>query len=110
MTDGLRGASDNSMWVAIAAPGVPGGAFLLSDQDIHDCLDAVGIKTPIQQLRLSGHSRGGDSLVASIVQKRITSLSKIDHIFILDATVSRAAQSTEFHNSSVWAFRHPKSR
>lgn len=85
LTHGLRGASDNSMWVLIAAPGVPGGAFLVSDQDIRDCLNAVGIKTPIQQLRLSGHSRGGDSLVTSIVQKKITALSLIDHIFILDA-------------------------
>jgi hypothetical protein len=34
---------------------------------------------------LSGHSRGGDSLAASLLQKKIANLSIIDHVFFLDS-------------------------
>jgi hypothetical protein len=85
LVHGLRGASDSSSWVLIAVRGVKGRAVPISDSDINDCLASIGLPILPSQLRLSGHSRGADSLMASILGKKITNLSIIDRIFILDA-------------------------
>jgi hypothetical protein len=57
----------------------------ISEQEITGCLESVGITGPINSLRLSGHSRGAFGLMNSIVQGKITSLSKIDQVVLLDA-------------------------
>jgi hypothetical protein len=78
LTHGLRGESD---WVTIGVP----SHTTISDRQIADCLASIGIRSPIKSLRLSGHSRGAFSLMNSIVQRKITTLSLIDRIVLLDA-------------------------
>jgi hypothetical protein len=81
LTHGLHGASNQSDWVLIGVP----AHTTISDQEIVDCLASIGIHDPIRALRLSGHSRGAFSLMNSVVQKTITTLSLIDRVTLLDA-------------------------
>jgi hypothetical protein len=81
LTHGLRGASNQSDWVLIGVP----SPMTITDQQILDCLESVGIKSPIKSLRLSAQSRGAFDLLHSIVDKKITTLSLIDRVTLLDA-------------------------
>ncbi len=91
LTHGLRGAAAQSDWVSIGIR----SHSTISDQQIQDCLTAVGLTGPITALRLSGHSRGAFSLLNSVVQKKITTLSLIDRVSILDADEAGASSKTQ---------------
>jgi hypothetical protein len=80
LTHGLRGASAQSEWVTIGVH----SHNVIRDWEITDCLVSIGIRGPIARMRLSGHSRGGESLRTTILQKAITTLSLIDRVFLLD--------------------------
>ena len=84
LTHGLRGASAQSDWVMIAVPAFRARPTI-SDQEIVDCLKSISIYKPMTTLRLSGHSRGAFWLMNSVVQKKITALSLIDRVTLLDA-------------------------
>jgi len=84
LTHGLRGASAQSDWVMIGVPAFP-ASTTISDQEIVNCLKSVTINRPITALRLAGHSRGAFRLMNSITQKKITTLSLIDRVTLLDA-------------------------
>ena len=84
---GLRGSSNQSEWITIAVQGILSGANPISDNDIQNCLKSIGINDSPVALRLTGHSRGADSLVASLIQKKIKDLSLIERIVILDEAV-----------------------
>jgi len=90
LVHGLRSASNNSDWLTIAVRGIPGSARAISDADIRSCLQDVGINGAVAALRLSGHSRGCDSLVASLQPGKITMLSLIDRVVFLDEAVEHA--------------------
>ncbi len=91
LTHGLRGASEQSDWVTIGVP----AHTTISDKQITDCLSSIGITSPIKDMRLSGHSRGAFSLMNSIVQKTITTLSLIDRVTLLDADDNPARNDPE---------------
>jgi hypothetical protein len=80
LTHGLRGASAQSEWVTIAVH----SHNEIRDWEIRDCLSSIGILGPIVRMRLTGHSRGGESLRTTILQKAITTLSLLDRVFLLD--------------------------
>jgi len=90
---GLRGASNQSHWVTIAVPGILNGSNPISEAEILDCLRATDIKGSPKSLRLSGHSRGTDSLMASISLKKITNLALIDRVTFLDEAVEHASSN-----------------
>lgn len=90
LVHGLRSASNTSDWITIAVPGRQGGARSISDADIISCLQGLGLTDPPSSLRLSGHSRGCDSLVASLQPGKITTLSLIDRVVFLDEAVEHA--------------------
>jgi hypothetical protein len=91
LVHGLRSASNTSDWITIAVPGRDGGARPIADADIISCLQGVGLTDPPSSLRLSGHSRGCDSLVASLQPGKITTLSLIDRVVFLDEAVEHVA-------------------
>src|SRR4030095_3401130 len=76
---GLRAASNESDWVTIAVRGIENQANPIGDAQILECLQAVNIKGGPKKLRLSGHSRGADSLFASISSGMIQKLD-IDRV------------------------------
>jgi hypothetical protein len=80
LTHGLRGASAQSEWVTIGVH----SHNVIRDWEIADCLVTVGIRGPVARMRLSGHSRGGESLRTTILQQAITTLSLINRVFLLD--------------------------
>ena len=82
---GLRGASDQSEWITIGVHGIDGSANHISDAQISGCLQSIGINTPPAVIRLTGHSRGCDSLVHTVSQKLIK--TPIDRLVFLDEAV-----------------------
>jgi outer membrane protein OmpA-like peptidoglycan-associated protein len=86
---GLRGASDQSEWITIGVHGILNGSNHISDAQISDCLRSVGINTPPNVIRLTGHSRGCDSVVATVQQKLIK--TPIDRIVFLDEAVEHVS-------------------
>lgn len=94
LVHGLRSASNNSDWITIAVRGVPGGAQPISEADIQSCLQGAGINALPASLRLSGHSRGCDSLMASLQPGKITSIPLIDRVAFLDEAVEHAGSTS----------------
>jgi hypothetical protein len=92
LVHGLRSSSNNSDWITIGVRGIPGGAQPISDAEILSCLQGIGISAEPSLLRLAGHSRGCDSLVASLQPGKITTLSIIDRVVFLDEAVEHASQ------------------
>jgi hypothetical protein len=89
LVHGLRGASDRSQWITIDVPGstLPDGTSIatpFTDADLDDVLGSVGLTGPIDALRLTGHSRGAISLVNAVASKKLTHLSQIDRVVLLD--------------------------
>ena len=87
LVHGLRGASNDSDWITIAVRGVRGNPQKVTDADILDCLRSIQINTPPSALRITGHSRGCESLIASLAPKQITTISLIDRVVFLDEAV-----------------------
>jgi hypothetical protein len=81
LTHGLRGASSQSEWVTIGVH----SHNKIRDWEVRECLTSVGILGPIARMRLCGHSRGGESLRATILEKAIATLNLIDRITLLDS-------------------------
>jgi hypothetical protein len=90
LVHGLRSASNNSDWILIAVRGISGSSRAISDAEIRSCLSSVGVNAAPAVLRLSAHSRGCDSLVASLQPGKITTLSIIDRVAFLDEAVEHA--------------------
>ncbi len=86
---GLRGASNQSEWITIGVPGIGGGANRISDAEITGCLQSIGINTAPRAVRLTGHSRGCDSLVNTVSRRLIT--TRIDRVVFLDEAVEHVA-------------------
>jgi outer membrane protein OmpA-like peptidoglycan-associated protein len=82
---GLRGASDQSEWITIGVEGILNGANTVSDAQISSCLQSLGINSPPEAIRLTGHSRGCDSLMATVSRKLIK--TRIERIVFLDEAV-----------------------
>lgn len=82
---GLRGASNESEWVTIGVPGILNSANTISDAQIAACLHDVGINSAPVSVRLTGHSRGCDSLVQTVVRHLIT--MPIERVVLLDEAV-----------------------
>jgi hypothetical protein len=84
---GLRGASNLTEWITVYVPGttIPGRdktrisvATPFTDADLKACLTAVGIKSPIKRLRITGHSRGAITAVAfASATKQKTALERV---------------------------------
>lgn len=87
LVHGVRGASNDSDWVTITVPGKLNGFVTISDAEIIECLRAAQIDGRPTALRLSGHSRGCDSIWHSVIGKTITTLGIIDRITFLDEAV-----------------------
>ena len=83
---GLRGASKQSEWITIGVPGILNSANSISDSEIQQCLNAVGIHSPPIALRLTGHSRGCDSVLKTVAKGAINK-QIIDRITLLDEAV-----------------------
>jgi hypothetical protein len=79
LTHGLRGPAAASGFVLIGV----GAHKTISDAEITQCLTAVGITGSVTEMRLSGHSRGGEALVRSVLEKKLDK-SKIAHITLFD--------------------------
>jgi hypothetical protein len=79
---GLRSASDNSEWILISVPGIEKGWCTIDRAGILACLTRVGRSAAIDALRLTGHSRGGAGLLASLQRSFIT--GPIERIAVLD--------------------------
>jgi hypothetical protein len=94
---GLRGSSDASLWITIGVPGILDSANTISDAQIRDCLKSVGIGPP-SIVRLTGHSRGCDSLMATLVGKRIT--TPIDRVVFLDEAVEHVPANKKLPDGS----------
>jgi hypothetical protein len=88
---GLRGASDLSDWIMIGVRGISGSANSISDSQIADCLRSIGINSPPVAVRLTGHSRGCDSVINTVSQKLIH--TTIDRITLLDEAVEHVSTS-----------------
>ncbi|HTX76021.1 MAG TPA: DUF4157 domain-containing protein [Terracidiphilus sp.] len=86
---GLRSASDMSDWITIGVRGIDGGANSIKDSQITDCLHSIGIDNAPVAVRLTGHSRGCDSVVKTVSQKLIT--TRIDRIVLLDEAVEHVS-------------------
>lgn len=82
---GLRGASNESEWVTIGVPGILDSANTISDAQITACLQSVGINSAPVSIRLTGHSRGCDSLVRTVERHLIT--KPIERVVLLDEAV-----------------------
>jgi hypothetical protein len=92
LVHGLRSSSNSSDWITIGVRGVSGGAQTISDAEILSCLQGIGCNAPPAMLRLTGHSRGCDSLVASLQPGKITALSIIERVVFLDEAVEHASR------------------
>jgi hypothetical protein len=86
---GLRGASNQSDWITIGVRGIGGSANTISDAQIMQCLQSVGINSAPVSVRLTGHSRGCDSVVATVVGGLIH--TPIDRITLLDEAVEHVS-------------------
>ncbi len=86
---GLRGASADSEWITIGVRGIKDGANTISDVQLSDCLQSLGINNPPVAVRLTGHSRGCDSLVATVSQKLIK--TPIERLVFLDEAVEHVS-------------------
>lgn len=82
---GLRGASDQSDWITIGVPGITDSANKISDAEITACLHSIGIDSTPVAVRVTGHSRGCDSLMNTLTHKLIT--TPIERIVFLDEAV-----------------------
>ena len=92
LVHGLRGASDQSEWITIGVPGITGSANSISDAEISSCLRSIGIDSSPVAVRLTGHSRGCDSLLHTVLQRLIK--APIDRIVLLDEAVERYADGS----------------
>jgi len=90
LVHGLRSATNSSDWITIGVRGISGGARSITDADIRSCLQGIGVLAAPTVLRISGHSRGCDSLVASLAPGKITTLAIIDRVVFLDEAVEHA--------------------
>jgi hypothetical protein len=90
---GLRGASDQSDWITIGVRGILNGANKISDSEISQCLRSIGINTTPVAIRLTGHSRGCDSVVNTVSQKLIS--TPIDRIVLLDEAVEHVSMDSK---------------
>lgn len=88
---GLRGASDQSDWITIGVPGILGSANSISDSQIVDCLRSIGINSAPVAVRLTGHSRGCDSLVNTVSSGLIH--ATIDRVTLLDEAVEHVSNT-----------------
>ncbi|PZV00212.1 MAG: hypothetical protein DCF24_07740 [Cyanobium sp.] len=86
---GLRGASNQSDWITIGVPGISGSANSISDSQIVDCLRSIGINSAPVAVRLTGHSRGCDSLVNTVTRGLIH--TAIDRATMLDEAVEHVS-------------------
>jgi outer membrane protein OmpA-like peptidoglycan-associated protein len=86
---GLRGASAQSEWITIGVHGIDGGANPIGDAQISGCLRSIGITAPPVAVRLTGHSRGCDSLVATVSGKLIK--TPLDRLVFLDEAVEHVS-------------------
>jgi len=89
---GLRGASDASEWILIGVPGAQPGFVSISTSEIQDCLRFIGRTAPIDDLRLSAHSRGYRGL-AETIRRSLVNTSIISRVVIFDANYSSAASA-----------------
>jgi Domain of unknown function (DUF4157) len=89
---GLRGASDESDRVTIGVPGILNSANKISDSEISHCLQSIGINTSPIAVRLTGHSRGCDSLVNTVSQRLIS--TPIDRVVLLDEAVEHVSMKS----------------
>lgn len=87
LVHGVRGSSNDSDWVTITIPGKLDSFETISDAEIIDCLRAANIQGKPTALRLTGHSRGCDSVMATLLGKNIKDLSLIDRVTFLDEAV-----------------------
>jgi hypothetical protein len=94
---GLRGSSDSSLWITIGVPGQVGGANTISDSQIRECLRSVGFGPP-SVVRLTGHSRGCDSLTATVHAKLIS--TPIDRVVLLDEAVEHVDPKAKLPDGS----------
>ena len=92
MLHGLRGASNQSEWITIGVPGLEGGAMTISDAQIANCLHSFGINNPAV-VRLTGHSRGCDSLTTTVLGNLIT--TPIERVVFLDEAVEHVPLNSE---------------
>lgn len=95
---GLRGASNQSEWVTIGIPGILNGANTISDAQIATCLRSVGIVGPPVAVRLTGHSRGCDSVIATLSQHRIS--TPIERVVFLDEAVEHVSSTSALPDGS----------
>jgi hypothetical protein len=89
LVHGLRSASAQSGWITIDVPGsqLPDGTSIatpFTDADLNACMADLGLTGQITSLRLTGHSRGCISLVSAVASKKLTGLSRIDRVVLLD--------------------------
>lgn len=95
LVHGVRGASNQSDWVTIAVPGQVGGSVTIDDAEIIACLRAAGVQGGPTALRLTGHSRGCDSIVATLAGRKIKNLGLIDRVTFLDEAVEHVASGPD---------------
>ena len=86
---GLRGASNNSDWITIGVKGILNSSNMINDSQIVDCLRSIGIHSAPVAVRLTGHSRGCDSLVNTVSRGLIH--TKIDRVILLDESVEHVS-------------------
>jgi hypothetical protein len=83
---GLRGASNATDWITVGVRGSMIGndnvATAFSDADLTACLAAIGVRSPIAKLRITGHSRGAIGAVAYASKTRLT--APLDRVTLLD--------------------------
>jgi hypothetical protein len=94
LVHGVRGASNQSDWVTITIPGQLNSSVMISDDEIIRCLRTADVKGSPTALRLTGHSRGCDSLMATLSAKKIKNLELIDRVTFLDEAVEHAADGS----------------
>lgn len=90
LVHGLRSASRDSEWITIGVRGTQGGATTIRSADIQSCLDQIGATGTPSSLRLTGHSRGCDSMVSSL--NLIGPKQLIDRVVFLDEAVEHVDQ------------------
>jgi hypothetical protein len=86
---GLRGASDHSDWITIGVPGIVDSANSISDSQILACLHSIGVNSAPVLVRLTGHSRGCDSVVKTVSGGLIH--TAIDRVTLLDEAVEHVS-------------------
>ncbi len=93
----MRAAADRTGWILVSVRGKAGGSETIKASDLTSFLTATGRGARVDKLRLSGHSRGVDSLGATLAAKILVGTkTEVERLVAFDEDGTGVSAKTTF--------------